>query len=241
MFILVCIAILVILGAVWLSDKKEEAQRSNNKSSEKDRMERIDQYLAEIDKKIQEQNSGSSGSGSRGSISNEDLSKYPQLIRFVAFCKKIAPLAGGNYGLIITYDASDEGYMRDLHATFTFYDINEVLFARHFAMEHFQVMVQHYYDIISNRAALTQTDWPYGIDASGFGDVLRGEYIGNKFSIIQDAGDEDIHTFKVVVGCDGTNALRVQKQVVDILKNKFPELKVDQFATKYHMNIRITI
>ena len=176
---------------------------------------------------------------------SQDIKKYEQLIRFVSFVKKIKPLTGGNYGVIVSYDAPQNGYSGRLYATFGFYDFNEIRFAREYAIGSSRApvnMVQAYYNSISKDAGLAQEDWPYGIDASDFEDVLRGTFCQSFFSLIPDDYDDDIFTFKVVGGIESRNATQVSNIVFNILKSKFPELHISKnFATPYSMSIQIKI
>lgn len=177
---------------------------------------------------------------------SQDMDKYKQLICFISFAKKIKPLTGGNYGIYISYDAPTQNeYASRLYATLGFYDFNEIKFARKDAIDSSSVaasMIQYYYENISERAGLNQQDWPYGIDAYDFADVLRGTFCESYFTLIPDDYNDDIFTFKVVGGIDSRNAAQVSNAVINVLKSQFPELQISHnHATPYSMGITIRI
>lgn len=176
----------------------------------------------------------------------QDIEKYMQLIRFISFSKKIKPLTGGNYGIYISYDAPGQNeYTSRLYATLGFYDFDEIRFAREYAIGSNSApvsMIQYYYKRISEQAGLTQQDWPYGIDAYDFNDVLRGTYCESYFALIPDEYNNDIFKFKVVGGIDSRNAAQVSNAVINVLKLEFPELQVSKnHTTPYSMGITIQI
>lgn len=186
------------------------------------------------------------GKKSEATSISQDIKKYEQLIRFVSFAKKIKPLTGGNYGIYISYDAPGQSeYISRLYATLGFYDFDEIRFAREFAIGSSSAavnMIQHYYNNISEQAGLNQQDWPYGIDAYGFADVLRGTYYESYFTLIPDEYNDDIFTFKVVGGIDSRNATQVSNAVMNVLKSQFPELQISKnYTTPYSMGIKIQI
>ena len=176
---------------------------------------------------------------------SQDIEKYKQLIRFISFAKKVKPLTGGNYGIFISYNAPGQNeYTSRLYATFGFYDFNEIKFARKDAIGSHSApvnMIQYYYKRISEQAGLNQQDWPYGIDAYDFADVLRGTYCESYFTLIPDDYNDDIFTFKVVGGIDSRNATQVSNAVINILKLQFPELQFSKnHTTPYSMGIKIS-
>lgn len=176
----------------------------------------------------------------------QESSRYRELIRFIAFAKKIKPMLGGNYGIYVSYEAPEKGqYTSRLYATFGFYDFNEIGFAREYAIGSSSApvnMVQHYYRDISNRVGLSEQDWPYGIDAYDFAEVLRGTYCESFFTLIPDESNEDIFKFSVVGGTDSRNAAQVSNVILGVLNDRFPELEITKnHATPYSMGITIKI
>lgn len=177
---------------------------------------------------------------------SQENDRYRELIRFITFTKKTKPMLGGNYGIYISYEAPEKGqYTSRLYATFGFYDFDEIRFAREYAIGSSRApvnMVQHYYNDISSRSNLNQQDWPYGIDAYDFAEVLRGTYCESFFSLIPDDNNDDVFKFKVVGGTDSRNSVQVSNVVISILKERFPELEITKnHATPYSMGITITI
>lgn len=177
----------------------------------------------------------------------QEIDKYRELIRFIAFCQKTKPLLGGNYDIFILYNAPEKGqYSSRMYATFGFYDFDEIKFAREHAIRSSAgidaQMVQFYYKQISDHLELNQQDWPYGIDAYDFAEVLRGTFCESFFILIPDEFNDDIFQFKVVGGSDSRNAIQVCNVVLDVLKDRFPELHiVKNHATPYSMGITIKI
>lgn len=176
----------------------------------------------------------------------QDIEKYEQLIRFISFAKKIKPLTGGNYGIYISYDAPGQNeYTSRLYATLGFYDFDEIKFARKYAIGSTSApvnMIQSYYEKINEQAGLARQDWPYGIDACDFADVLRGTFCESYFALIPDEYNEDIFKFKVVGGIDSRNAAQVSNAVTNVLKMKFPDFQVsNNHTTPYSMGITIQI
>lgn len=177
---------------------------------------------------------------------SQDIEKYKQLIRFITFAKRIKPLTGGNYGIYISYDTPGQNeYTSRLYATLGFYDFDEIKFAREDAIGSSSApvsMVQYYYKKISEEAGLNQQDWPYGIDAYDFADVLRGTYCESYFTLIPDDYNDDIFKFKVVGGIDARNATQVSNVIINVLKSQFPELQISKnHTTPYSMGINIQI
>lgn len=176
----------------------------------------------------------------------QENDRYRELIRFVAFAKRIKPMLGGNYGIYISYEAPEKGqYTSRLYATFGFYDFDEIRFAREYAIGASSVsvnMVHHYYRDISNRADIKEQEWPYGIDAYDFAEVLRGTYCESFFTLIPDEYNDDIFKLQVVGGVDSRNALLVSNVMLNVLNERFPELKITKnHATPYSMGITISI
>lgn len=177
---------------------------------------------------------------------SQDNQKFEQLICFISFAKRIKPLTGGNYGIYISYEAPGQSeYTSRLYATLGFYDFDEIAFARKYAIGSSSAptnMIQYYYESISEQAGLNRQDWPYGIDAYDFADVLRGTFCESFFTLIPDEYNDDIFTFKVVGGIDSRNAVQVSNAVINVLKSNFPELQISKnHTTPYSMGIKITI
>lgn len=178
---------------------------------------------------------------SSNKVDEKDVEQFAELIRFVSFAQKLAPLARGNYGIRIVYEFRENSIGGNrLYATFGFYDFDEIRFAREFALEGRTNMVHHYYEDITQRAELDQKDWPYRIDAYDFSDVLCGKY-GDYFTVIPDS-NEDIYAFKIVGGFDSRNALQVSTIVSNLLKAQFPSLQIEkEYAHKDSMQITIKL
>ena len=176
----------------------------------------------------------------------QDIERYKQLICFISFAKKIKPLTGGNYGIDISYDAPGQNeYTSSLRVALGFYDFNEITFARQYAIGSSSApvnMVQHYYNTISEKAGLNRQDWPYGINAYDFADVLRGSYGESYFTLSPDNYDDDVFTFKLVGGIDSRNAIQVSNAVINVIKSQFPELQISKnHTTPYSMGIKILL
>lgn len=174
------------------------------------------------------------------SITQYAEDKYRELITFINFALKIKSQADGNYGIKITYQTPENYNSSSLYATFEFYDFINIYTAHQFAVESNTKMVEFIYHKISEEAGLTRLDWPYGIYACDFIDVLRGtnEY----FTLLPDKYDDDIFTFRSNVGWDRRNAAQVLKTVTDLLKTYFPELKIEHSSFGISdMYIRISI
>lgn len=179
---------------------------------------------------------------------SQEVERYQQLIRFVSFVKKIKPLTGGNYGGIrILYEVPQKNErLSTVYATFKFYDFDEIRFAREDALnsstETHAQMVKFYYKRINERAGLSRYDWPFGIDAVDFAEVLLGTYGESYFTLIPDKYRDDIFTFKVSGGIDSRNAIQVTDAVINVLKSHFPELQIAKnHVTPYSMDITIQI
>lgn len=176
----------------------------------------------------------------------QDTERYRELLRFIAFSQKIKPLVGGNYGIFITYEAPRQNeFASQLYATFGFYNFNHVKYARGFVNKSSQdstMMAKFYYNEISKQADLCRQDWPYGIDACDFLNVLRGTFCQSYFILNPDDHDDDIFSFKVVGGVDFRNATQVSNAVINVLKTKFPTLQISKNHTSLSsMGIKVQI
>lgn len=173
--------------------------------------------------------------GTNKSASTENDSKtYAELIRFIKFIKKVKPLAGGVYTMYIQYEAPEPNkgvYSSRVYATVGFYDFDDIEFARRECVtpsKMSKMMIPFYYKSISNKAGLTQADWPYGIDEFDFADVLRGTFVSSYFTFIPDSSNDSIFELKVVGGSDSRNASQVYNSIYNLLKSNFPELSINK-------------
>ena len=187
-------------------------------------------------------------SASNSTNLSEDLKKYKQLICFIKFVKKVKPLMGGCYDMYISYTAPNRAqseYSSRINASLGFYDFDEIRFAREYATKPSSVsamMIKNYYNQISERANLEQSDWPYSIDVYDFADFLRGSYCQDYFCLIPDDYNDDIFTFKVYGGIDSRSGVQVSKAVINVLKHSFPELEIKPgFASSTSMSIAVKI
>lgn len=137
-------------------------------------------------------------SNMRTKVAQEDVERFEELIRFVSFVNKIAPMVGVNWGIDIQYELQQHSASNPLYATFTSYDFDEIRFGRECVLNGVKVMGSYYYKEITKAAGLEQEDWPYKIDGDDFTDVLCGQF-GDLFTVIP-TDDEDRYILRVKGG-----------------------------------------
>lgn len=174
----------------------------------------------------------------------------PELIRLIAFAQKTKPLAGGNYGIKVSYSApnrSQSQYTSPIIAEFGFYDFDYIKFARDYAFSPRQSdtdkrMVQHYYQRITQEAGLSKEDWPYGMDVFDFGRMLTNSDPLNFTALIPDQNDDDIFTIRIKAGHAVQNGILASKLVIQECLTHFPNLAISKptaIADRFFFTISI--